>query len=313
MKRRAAAWGLCLLLGTTAARAGGATYWVDWSSPPSCPPVSRLHAEVQTRSSALRVEPEGAQVRIEVLQDASGYYLARASLPSGSLRTVKALGCEDVVSALAFIVVMELDAAVRERSLEEASLGEALPLSSATLQSEARVEAASAEWHGYAGVTGGAVGGRTPALMPMGGLFFELWREGPFLARGARVSASVGAGQLANEPNLVSLRFAGTSLEVCPIGIAFASACGGLDLGATQVRSGQALSNDHTLRLSLAGRAGLSLRKVFAETWLGEIGAGALLPITLDEFVLQRRDGTFQTLHTVAVSGYASVSIGYRL
>jgi len=299
---------VCLLLCAAEARAEDTPYWIVWSSPAQCPAASQLHAEVQARSSSLQLDPEGARVRVNVSQDASGQYLATALLPSGSSRDVKARHCSDVVSALAFIVVMDLDAELRERSSSEDVAKER----STPVPTE-NANAAAGEWHGYAGVAGGATGGLTPALMPQGGLFYELWREGTALARGARVSASFGASELASNLGPVSLRYFSSTFDVCPVGVGFASLCAGLDLGATDVRSGAALSNRQSLGFSVAGRAGLVLRQVFAARWLAELGAGAWLPLTLDEFAVRRADRTIEPLHQVGISAYGSLSVGLRL
>jgi len=308
MTRPAACSGLCLLLCAAEVRADETPYWIVWSAPAQCPVPSQLHAEVQARSSSLQLDPEGARVRVNVSQDASGQYLATALLPSGSSRDVQALNCSDVVSALAFIVVMDLDAGLRQRSLSEDVTAER----STPVPTE-DANAPAGAWHGYAGVSGGATGGLTPELMPQGGLFYELWREGTLLARGARVSANFGASQLASELGPVSLHYFSSTLDVCPVGVGFASICAGLDLGATDMRSGAALSNRQSLSFSLAGRAGLVLRQVFSERWLAEIGGGAWLPLTLDEFAVRRANDTVEPLHQVGISAYASLSIGLRL
>jgi hypothetical protein len=307
MTRPAACWGLCLLLCAAEAHAEDTRYWIDWSAPAQCPVAAQLHSEVQARSASLQLDPEGARVRVNVSQDASGQYLATARLPSGGSRDVKALHCSDVVSALAFIVVMDLDPELRQGSSTEDGVTEA------STPAPERATEPPGEWHGYAGVTGGATGGLTPGLMPQGGLFYELWHEGAAFARGARASVNFGAGQLASGPRPVSLRFFSSSLDVCPVGIGFASLCAGLDLGATDVRSGAALSNRQSLRFSAAGRAGLALRQVFAERWLAEIGGGAWLPLTLYEFAVERANRQIEPVHRIGASAYISLSLGLRL
>jgi hypothetical protein len=149
--------------------------------------------------------------------------------------------------------------------------------------------------------------------MPRGGVFYELWREGGLLSRGGRASATFAVGELAPSPDRVSVRLSSLGLDFCPIGISFASLCGGVELGAVHLRAAETLSSDQTLRFSVAGHVGLALRGVLGGRWLAEATAGVLLPVTLHQFVVQRRDGSMQELHTVGVGGYGNLSVGYRL
>ncbi len=308
MNWRQAPWALCLYLNSTPAGAEVENYWVDWSAPPNCPGASRLHDEVAARSVVLRVSREGQHIGIRVTEDTSGYYLARAVLPSGKTREVKAKRCDDVIAALAFIVVMELDENVRHRAAE----GAVISATSAPVPAE-EASTSAPRWWGYAGATGGISGGRTPNLMPTGGLFYELWQEGGLFNKGARASVTFGTSRLASVPDTVSLRLVDAVTELCPIGVSIASVCAGMGLGVMHVQSGAALSSEQNLRFPLVGRAGLHFRQVFGNTWLGELGVGILLPITLDQFVVERQDKTLDELHVVSISGYASVSVGYRL
>ena len=302
MLRHTLPWSLSLLLSSASAGAASAGYWVDWSAPPGCGGVAQLEQEVAARSSNLRLEREGTFVSIEVERDPGGYHSGRVTLPDGTRREVSAVQCSDVVAALAFILVVVLDA---DRVTPDLP-----PLPPAQPPAE---ESAPVHWRSYVGATGGVAGGRTRQGMPVGGLFLELWQaDSPFF-RGARLSAVFGAGSVARAPDEIAALFGGAIVDLCPIGVSFASLCSGFELGAEHLQSGPALSNFATTRWSVSGRIGGQLRWALQDQWAFDLGLGALLPLTLDEFQIQRRDGTRDTVHDVAVSAYALVSIGYRL
>lgn len=300
MRWRLAGWLGYLALWSGAARAEvvgeGAEYWVEWRAPASCPDLMHLRAEVAARSPALRFAASGQRIQIEVTEEvdegAAPSFRARAVMQDGAAREVRAARCGDLVSALAFIVVMDLD---EDPPRPEDPPDDAPP------------------WRPYLGLSAGLDGGRAPELMPTAGLFFELWKDGTALSYGMRASLVGGATELAAAPDTISVRFVGAALDVCPVGVFVLSLCGGLELGAARAQSGAALSNRQTTRFWMAGRLGAQVRWVFDDFWLGEVRAGVVLPTTLDAFAIQRRDGTVDEIHEAFASVFLGGSMGFRL
>lgn len=299
---------------SSTALAAERSYWVDWRAPPGCSSPARLNEQIITRSDGARSDPEGARYVVDVSQDAAGYVVARATLPSGSTRFVRALRCDEVAAAVAFIVSMDLEPQgdVRAPTAEPPEGPVSDTVEDVITSPVKHSSSEPASWRTYLGATGGVAGGQLPGIMPRGGLFIELADEaGPAWRRG-KLSIVFGSGQLPRSEDDVSLKQLQALLEACPLGIGMASLCGGLEAGAVMLQGGDALANETTFRASVGARVGAQLRWAGSAGWLGELEGGALLPLTLNEYVVERSDDSIQSLHTVTLSGYAALSIGHR-
>jgi hypothetical protein len=295
-----------LYLFSTPTSAAAEQYSVDWRTSLSCASVARLHEDVAARSDL--TPSAGARspaFHFELSRDEANDVVAKATLPDGSVRHVKAADCNDVIAALAFIVVVTLDPMARGAAWQTA----------VDSPSNGGAPAATSSKNGqiYAGLSAGMSGGRTPQVMPTGGLFLEAWRSGAWYARGLRLSAVFGRSELGQAPEAVDATLVQGILEGCPLGVSILSVCGGFEGGALYLTSGPALSNTRALRFSMAGRVGGQLRWSWDDVWVGELAAGALLPITLDAFVVRQPDGTLERIHGVNASAYVGLSLGHRL
>lgn len=327
MKRFAIGLGaVCVPLLASPAVAEPVGYSLALHAPSGCPSVTELRDQIERRSQNLRLTSSGPLVRVDVGQQATGYYEARTLLPNGEQRLVRALACNDTLAAAAFIIVVALDPefaghppAPAEPSspvTPAAARAEAPPRierrgqpsrSSTPVQDEARRTV-------QLGAEGALSGALSPGLMPMLGASVETRRERSLFALGFR--GTLLAGRHADEledGRSVTFDFLGAALDACPVGAGPLLFCVGLEAGDLIVHADEQLSVGTRHRVWLAGLFGLSLRVPLARRWSADLSGGALLPITRDRFVLELVDGSRELVHEPAFSGRASLGVGYAL
>jgi hypothetical protein len=301
--------GLFAVLLSTSAWAAPRPYQLRLTGSPDCGGSAALQRELSLRGSDLVQRATGPVVAIHVGRfegHGAETYTAQATLPDGTLREVQAPECGDVVAALAFIILVALEPA---GDVDDARAVVAPSAAPPTLTNQSL----PLPWQSSVGVSGGLNGGRARSSMPLAALYFERWREGARWLRGGRVTALYGAAPFVSPSEPVAVRFGGALAELCPLGKGPVSLCGGIEAGATRLRSSPQLSSLTTWRRSLASRWGVRGSWMASKRLVLDLNVGAWLPLTLDTWVVERADGTRAAVHRVVPSAYGALSFGFRL
>jgi hypothetical protein len=303
---------------------------IQYSAPSTCPDAASFTAQVRERTARGRLARADELARtfdVRLLADARGFAGDIEFLnDSGAKvnRQVRGEQCEAVVSGLALIMALALDATLRsaDSAAMAAPLTAAIPAATAPTTTQARAPtspsapmrvtrpALRAIRAGVLGAYGSATS--APQIGVLGELEFRSGRSVRFLAHGAWHELAVDAGRSA------SLRRLGLETSICPIRAdwgAFAlTPCAAFDFGALRaagVPSARLTSVDEETIWFASVGAQLALSWRFAAPFWLELRAASEFPLRAGyRFTFQNPPQTAYQVPVVA--GWAGLAAGVR-
>ena len=296
---------------------------IRYNAPATCPDVAYFTAQLRERTERARLAEANELARtfeIDVISADQGYSGQVEFLDDAGAkvnRRVQGEQCDAVVSSLALITALALDATVHEQDSEPAPVAPPPPTPEPIPAAPPRAERAPAKHRALRAVRAGLqVGYGSATSAPRLGLLGEIeFRSGLSLRLTAHYAwheLDVDAGRSAN------LRLLGFETGVCPLrfdwGVVGVTPCAALDLGALRaagVPSAELTSSsDETIGwASVGGQLALAFRPV-PPFWL-ELRGAVEFPLRAGyRFTFKNPD---QTAYEVPyVSGWAGISAGVR-
>jgi len=323
------AWALAALAIAPSALGDVAPVRLVYEAPPECPDKASFLEQLRAQTPNARPLDEGTPARtlaVRVSRDGealNGRLHIEELDGATSTREVSGAGCEEVVSALALVTALAIDAGpistppAPTASPKLPPPPRPRPSSPPPSPPKATFTTAppAARWE--LGVQAGAFGAIAPDLA-WGGIVFvdrsEWGRTG--LAYGFRVGLSlVQSPTVSRSEGQASFQWAAVRLSGCPLALtAFALTarpCAGLDVGAL---TGEGAGIARPLRATrpwVAATLSARVAVLFAGRFVAEVEAGLTLPMIRDRFVFERPD---QDLHAVpALGGFGTAGLGVSL
>lgn len=311
---------IILLFGPPEARAERARFRLVYKAPAGCPDessfVQRVDARIGQASLASSADVDARPMIVEVTVQPTES-TGRLELPSTEgqnvVRAVSASSCDEVVSGLALIAALSIEAlAAAETRAETASASPREPRKTPAI-APARPAPPVARAFG-SGAFVGLDSWSAPNFALALGVYGELAWRAPL--RYARIGARRETGSATISGREATFTTWAAQLDACPLSFTLfrgleAPACASVQLGQLSAsgKSGAALPDPGSARLLWAAlEASLGLRWQPKGTWLVETRASAGVPLVRHQFVFR---GPEATIYEVPVVGWgATVGVG---
>jgi hypothetical protein len=291
----------------------------EYRAPSECPDARSFVERVAARTDRARLaandDANAATMTVDITVrelEASGRLEFADVNGESVVRTVGGKTCDEIVSGLALIAALAIEARTSPATPPETT---ALPATPAPRDMPADTSSASASPLRFgAGLSGGVDSSSSPGAAPVAGIYGELAWRAPFRfvrlgARGASRAGSVGAR------TAVFTRWSGR-LEACPVSVPLAShlglpACLAFELGQLSAagRASAALPETESAQiLWAASEASAGFRWEPDRIWILEARGGLEFPWVRHSFVFH---GPFEPIFDVPpISWTLAIDVG---